>query len=854
MDFRYYNYILNSEEYYSLPKSSNSFAYKVVVPKGWKVIEGNHWTNVFCEREKLEKQGWKIHISCNIDQAQDVLTAIANFMYEINTSFKYVKNKIEWMNKNSKSAGREYSGKFITIYPRQDELLDVLTKLEKILSFSEKGPYILSDRRWKDTNIYYRYGGFVNITLEDGTPAIEDNEGKLVADKRQPFYNIPKWVNVPQFILDNEQEEVFETELDKYEIKSALHFSNSGGVYEAYYKKFGKVVIKEARPKAGLDGVLNDAVHRLKKEYETLSKISMLSCVTKAYEYFKAWEHEFLVLEYAEGDSLATWIAKNYPFAEDGNLKDYVNKLGKIADKCCEGLLDIHKLGITHGDIQPRNIIVNFDDDNVSIKFIDFETSGIVGEQGDKSLGTPGYFNNFEDYSDEKDWTGLLRIFKNALLAVTSLEMIVENCFDIQYKWIEKTFGKEATAILDKILACAKNEKYNLTTSKNKKYRLLEKLDNDLLRERAKESLAYRLDFNKVSLIHGDIKQFEYDFGDISVAYGAMGALLVLNRLNTKLELSEWYKKLEERLDFAKYPTKIENYGLYSGLSGVADTLTELENYNLAEKIYEHIITNIDNIVKTKNISLESGLSGIGLALLDYYIDNKNNRVLEAIQKINDRIEKIFLDNTEDIYTSNLAVSSDGLMYGWSGASMLLYGCYNVLEESRYLSRAKKYLLLEIDKFKNNDNMLLLKTKDHKLMPYFSVGSSGLAIPIILMQEYLEKETIDNFIKNIKGTLTAKPCVCAGFFEGYIGEKYIEKFISKYTGVENNIDFDCDLNQYVIEDKKGILNFPGNYSFRVSEDLATGLTGLLVYLAQDCVPEYLWLPIKNQRNILTISN
>ena len=112
------------------------------------------------------------------------------------------------------------------------------------------------------------------------------------------------------------------------------------------------------------------------------------------------------------------------------------------------------------------------------------------------------------------------------------------------------------------------------------------------------------------------------------------------------------------------------------------------------------------------------------------------------------------------------------------------------------------------------------------MMPYFSVGSSGLAIPIILMSKYLEKAKVTSFIENIMETLRAKPCVCGGLFEGYIGLKYIENVILNYLNKNDEIVLDYDLNQYIVEDKMGILNFPGNYSFRVSEDLATGLLGL----------------------------
>ena len=93
--------------------------------------------------------------------------------------------------------------------------------------------------------------------------------------------------------------------------------------------------------------------------------------------------------------------------------------------------------------------------------------------------------------------------------------MIVENCYDIQYRWINKTFGKKATDILEKILEYTKDKNYDLTVLKNKNYKLLEKVEASLLPNRAKNSLMSRLNFDSVSLLHGDIKQFEYSFGDM---------------------------------------------------------------------------------------------------------------------------------------------------------------------------------------------------------------------------------------------------------------------------------------------------------------------------------------------------
>ena len=61
---------------------------------------------------------------------------------------------------NSKRWARQGAGKFITIYPfDEDQFVSVIEQLHQATRQFE-GPYILSDRRYKDSKVvFYRYGG-----------------------------------------------------------------------------------------------------------------------------------------------------------------------------------------------------------------------------------------------------------------------------------------------------------------------------------------------------------------------------------------------------------------------------------------------------------------------------------------------------------------------------------------------------------------------------------------------------------------------------------------------------------------------------------------------------------------------
>jgi len=101
----------------------------------------------------------------------------------------------------SKLWPRPGAGKLITIYPSDEsrfiELIDEVYRATQ----GFQGPYILSDRRYKDSrSVYYRYGGFapqyaINVYGEK-EPVILF-QGENFSDKRTPYFKLPPWVTDP---------------------------------------------------------------------------------------------------------------------------------------------------------------------------------------------------------------------------------------------------------------------------------------------------------------------------------------------------------------------------------------------------------------------------------------------------------------------------------------------------------------------------------------------------------------------------------------------------------------------------------------------------------------------------------
>ena len=106
-------------------------------------------------------------------------------------SFKFIKNQTALLRNNSKYADRSSSGKFITIYPNSDtQFTELLPILKQITEQYFQGAYILSDKRWKNSNVFFRYGAFKKIEKTiDGkkVDCIKIPKGMWVEDVRVPY-------------------------------------------------------------------------------------------------------------------------------------------------------------------------------------------------------------------------------------------------------------------------------------------------------------------------------------------------------------------------------------------------------------------------------------------------------------------------------------------------------------------------------------------------------------------------------------------------------------------------------------------------------------------------------------------
>jgi hypothetical protein len=110
----------------------------------WNMLREGLWMYATPKNTtKLPHQGWKIHVSATLKNAKHILVNVAKILIPKGVSFKFIMDSKVHTMTNLKNFHRGSSGKFITIYPRDDEeFREVINTLHETLK-NEEGPYTL---------------------------------------------------------------------------------------------------------------------------------------------------------------------------------------------------------------------------------------------------------------------------------------------------------------------------------------------------------------------------------------------------------------------------------------------------------------------------------------------------------------------------------------------------------------------------------------------------------------------------------------------------------------------------------------------------------------------------------------
>ncbi|MET9231224.1 class III lanthionine synthetase LanKC [Lentzea sp. NPDC003310] len=831
MDLRYEAYCFADRQFYDLQSSTEStpaddFSTELpALPPDWVTIERNVWRHHHPTGVQLPNQGWKIHVSAGLDNAGRVLKATFDYCVERRIPFKYLQTISIVLARNSKYAPRDGSGKLVTIYPASVEQLETIcTELAEVLD-GEHGAYILSDLRFGKGPLYVRYGGFAEQWLEvDGQQvlAIEGPDGALIPDKRKPVFSLPEWIELPAFLKPHLAERnAGDPEQFPYRIKSSLHFSNGGGVYLATRKSDGKeVVLKEARPHAGLDREGRDAVARLELEHEILTKLHGIKGVPEVYDRFTEWEHLFVAMEFMPGRSLGQWLGHNYPLTHrdvtDEKLTTYRARAEALIGKVEDLVARVHDRGVVFGDLHTMNILVDEDDE---VSLIDFELSSTIEDVHRPTLGAPGFQapNDRQGFDIDAYPLAALKLWiflpLNAVLELAPAKLRQHVHVIADRFGLDGDYQRQILDVLTPRVDPPADPAFTAFDDEQPDWAVVRK-------EIAAAILHSATPHRGDRLFPGDIEQFET--GGLGFGHGAAGVLHALAESGEGRypEHEDWLVEAV-RTDPPKQP------GFFVGAHGIAHVLENFGHHDLATELVEGYRPLVGT---TRDHGLSAGLSGIGLNLLHFADARQDSGFTAQAEELAERLARQLADDPGPGPKARA-----GLLHGWSGPALFFLRLFEHTGDERWLDHAERALERDLaETMVALDGSLQVRDGTFRSLPYVGIGGAGIALVLTEFAKAAPERPCAARLPELLGGCTGEFVIQPAFTLGRAGLLATLAHATRHTPderLERSVRQHLKALGWHAVRYGGGLAFPGVQLRRLSMDLNTGGAGVLLAIA-----------------------
>ncbi|MFF5263009.1 class III lanthionine synthetase LanKC [Actinomadura viridis] len=814
MDKRYELYCLADRLFYDAPPATRETDFAISsrpLPSGWRRRFMDEWLCYEPPAARTPPQGWKIHVTGCAESAVEALDRTWRHCVENGIEFKHLRGPGALRMRNAKYAPRGASGKLITLYPAgEQELERVIGELGALLD-GLPGPYILSDLRVGNGPLHVRYGGFAPRRCLDErgelVPAFENGEGELVPDRRSPVFTVPDWVSLPPFLKPHLEARAATTTADlPYWIEKALHFSNGGGVYEGTDTRTGeRVVLKEARPHAGLAADGADAVTRLERERDMLTRLAGVDGVPGVRDHFTLGEHHFLVQDLIEGRTLNTFFAERHPLLDPEpdpeRIAEYTGWALRVYAGVERVIGAIHERGVVYNDLHMFNVMVRPDD---SVALIDFEVAAPAAEAGRQTLANPAFLAPRDRRGADVDRYGLACLRLALFAPMTTLLVldlgkarhladIVAEHFPVPRGFLDEAVAEIARDVPGTSAAFAPDPP-------------------GWRRARASLGsavLASATPGRDDRLFPGDIEQF--GGAALGIAHGAAGVLYALEATGAgrRPAHEEWLARR------AVDPPHGTGLGLYDGLLGAAYVL---EGLGYAEAAAAAVERGLAERWERLGTDLYGGLPGYALVL---------DHLAAAMG------ESAFTDaalRAADIVAGRSGEGPPprpGLMHGGAGRALMFIRLYERRRDAALLDLAAAALRADLGACVKDRNGALYVDQGRRVMPYLGTGSVGIGLVI---DEYLALRPDEEFEAAraaIRIAASSRYYAQPSLFSGRAGMLfYLARHDRDDPLVARHVR---DLAWHALPFRDG-LAMPGEHLYRLSMDLATGTAGVLLAL------------------------
>ncbi|MCD9189245.1 MAG: class III lanthionine synthetase LanKC [Pyrinomonadaceae bacterium] len=862
-----------SFDYYRPNESDYLSVVKKLLPDDWSFHRNGTWFGVSIPAEvdkPLPLQGWKIHISSSVKNAVEILEAVVPIFRKDNIHFKFSLDETVLTLMNSKRYGRQGAGKFITVYPFDDEHFKTLIEDLHQATRSFEGAYILSDRRYKDSKVvFYRYGGLRALTKLNASGkkdhTILSPDGKQVIDERVPYFRVPEWTKDP--FEDTTKETAVAKEAvpsqitlkeGRYIVKGTLGHSNAGGVYIAEDTETSQdVIIKEARPfvVAGENSVM-----LLEKEFRLLSLLDDAEFVPKAVDFFMDWEHSFLVMEKIPGLTLANFsVSKKLAIKVKATLEDVKSgyeDFQKIFLQLARHLKALHERGIVFTDFSPNNVVIN--PDTLDVKMIDLEGAFEVGVDKPVRLFTPGFVapnqNMGEQANFDSDWFSFGAIMHHYLASINQVLSINPK---IRYTYLKAViddigFPEEIYTLIIGLMEKDPKDhpSYETIIETLEKDRVLRDPEFRFDKEAVDQAIATDIDpICNYIMANADFSRTDrlfpadaeiFNTNPLSLFHGAVGVAYCLKKMTGKVpdNVIDWILARNKNPEL--YPT-----GLYVGLSGIAWGMLELglvpESKSILQSTFDHplLYTSAD---------LGDGAAGWGMTNLKFFHELQDELFLQKALEAGEFITANLSENENGCFWDADKTGKNihlGYYFGSSGISLFLLYLYLASKKEKFLDYGIKALDFDLNNATvNNEGFKSWKKvvdQGRIVYPYFGEGSAGVGKAVVRYSRLLGEEKYRKTIDEIFLDTNRKYAIYPGLNRGLAGLGDFLVDLYNLTKKQEHLDGAYRIASGILLSKikrEAGIAYPGEGLLKISCDYATGSAGIGRFLRRlTCVSE-----------------
>lgn len=816
----------------------------------WEIQRSDVWTHVIPSKEnpafvKLPKQGWKIHVSATNMNCKEVIMKVAKLAIDQCVQFKFANDTETLRMMTSKRWSRGGSGKFITIYPTSDDLFGELLEIAHSALKDCTGSYILSDRRYKDSRcLYYRYGGVLSVSRLDCVGGkvefLTSPDGVEVPDARKACFEMPYWVTDPFPEEEEEQDAEMTLNNGRFTIKSALAFSNTGGVYLAIDNDTSnEVVIKEARPGVELGKGGQDATARLAQEANILGVVKETGVVPAVLGTFLDWENFYLVEEYLKADDMRGIMLENTPLLRVNPTKNESEEFYIIFKNLFLGLLNavrlIHEAKVVIGDLSPTNIMV--EKETGKIRIIDLEGAFRPLVDDAQDIHTPGFRADSEDrtkvsdYDDDLYAIGLIMIY--AMFPIGAMAYIRKDVFTNVLPVLVRDLGWQSTPVINIVHRLVSNtiscdeaiEILNTEVDIQSPFIHLGDHASGFDLEQLCEGLSgfiianYRID-PAYSLF--PIDPFGQLSNPLGFSFGATGIIYSLRAcgFDAPEEAMVRYRAELDALDLANLPP-----GLLNGKAGMAWGLLEMGDVDAGIRLLDD--ANCDPLT-FQHHSMYYGMAGVGLANLAAYHLLRDERYLTMALGLAGALSASAIKDERGAHWDDNGHIRIGYGYGQSGVALFLLRLSQTTDDPQWRELGQSALEYDLS-FGIEFEPGIVSFGDapeqtETLEQYIEQGSGGIAkvairyglwtrLGVLLADMHRKYSCFAGLIYGLSGFVDV--LIDAYLYSG--DKKYLEMANRPLEGI---------IELYIFKTTEGYAA-PGENLFRISCDYASGTAGIM---------------------------